>query len=233
MAKPIPVPARADGNEPGRYYVVTRPGGEYLGALAADAIRYQLTTGGLRPTYLAAESDGRSYSTARDDPALRWRSLADLLAEWGETMPAPKPVPPERSGYYTLLAIPAGASGCLVGTFFVVLMMHLVAAIMTWLGATTSFNTFYTSRDSILLDLIFAVVSAVFGAMRGVAHEAELKGRPANWRQFWSDIAGKSASDEANIRNPSPGMFERAVTLIFAIVFSAPIIFVLVLVWYG
>jgi hypothetical protein len=226
------VPARADVNEPARYYVVTRSG-EYLGSLTADAIRFQLRTGELRPTWLAAESDGRSYHIARAAPGLRWHSLADLLSEWGETIPAPESIPPDRPGYYTLLAIPAGASGALALAIPTMLLIHLVAAIMTWLGTTTLFNTFYTSSDSILLDLSLGVFVITFGAMRGMAHEGELKGRPANWRQVWSDIAGRTANDLGNVRNFAGYSLDMGVTVIFAIVCSAPVVFVLVLVWNG
>jgi hypothetical protein len=153
-------------------------------------------------------------------------------AGWGEARPARGSVPPGRSGWYLLLAIPAGASGCLALAVPTLVLMHLVAAAMTWLGATTSFNAFFTGRDSVLFDLIFALVAAVFGGMRGVAHEAEAKGRPAPWKGFWADVAGKSATDLATIRTSERNL-ESMVTLLFAVMLSAPIAVVLVLAWNG
>jgi hypothetical protein len=76
--------------------------------------------------------------------------------------------------------------------------------------------------------------------MRGVAHEGELKGRPGDWKGFWLDVAGKSATDLATIRTPSVRSGEpldhkvgKVATLFFALVLSAPVVFVLCLVWYG
>ncbi len=222
-------PRVIEAPEPRYYYVTREPGRDFVGMFILDEIRGQLATGTLLGSFHATQSDGRSFNQfQRDGGGVRWRTLADLLGERGETLPDLAPTVP---WHVTPCAALAGAISCLLvasGTF---LIMHVVGFLCLLAGATWSWVAFQTSTESILGELIITSIATAFGAIRGDIHA----GTPPNYRKTYAEIAGKAASDLCSIRatsGPFEVTFGRLVCLFMAMLLAAPVIVVLLLVWF-
>src|SRR5262245_12974552 len=71
--------------KPAQYYHVTsEPGRDFVGTLSRDEIRRLLAAGALQASCHATEEDGCSFVQLQQHGGPgRWRTLAELLAEWG------------------------------------------------------------------------------------------------------------------------------------------------------
>jgi hypothetical protein len=245
LAKPLPErgetprgPARAAPRagaipEPTQYYFVTRePGRDFVGTLTWNEIRARLATGELQESCHATESDGRSFTQfQKGGGGGRWRTVAELLTERGETPPRPAPAAALLPWHVTLRAAWAGAKACLLLAIAGSLFMHAAAFLCRLAGASWSWVAFFTSSDSILMDLIMVTVATTFGAIRGVHLAEEV---PSGTRTY-GEIAERAANDLGRIQDtygPMADVFERLACLFLAAVLASPVIVILLLVWF-
>jgi hypothetical protein len=148
-------------------------------------------------------------------------------------LPRERPVAVARLPWAaTLRAAFVGAVACLLLALLGFLIMHATAFLFRLAGASWSWVAFFTSAESILMDLIIGSIAATFGGIRGVVHHA---GDLPNSKKTYGEIAEKAVSDLCSIRNPTGSLedgFERIACLLLAVVLASPLIVILLLVWF-
>ena len=216
------------------YYVTREPGRRFVRTVSANQVRELMAMGILQESFYATESDGRSFTQfQRDGDGGRWRTLSELLAEWGETLPRPTPATARLPWHIAPCAALAGAFGCLLMSALVALLMYGIGWLLALVGVSSfPLVTFATSRESILFVLILSCVAGMFGAIRGLYHAGMIKCPPADYME----IAGKAIDDLASIRGPH-GSFERTFEMIACLfmagVLALPVIILVLLVWFA